>query len=402
MGEVDQWTKLDANLLNEMAKHMYSYDDYVRLRYICKQWNLLLPKTPNHRNPWLVLPFDETFNTHPLEEKEIYHLRFPEIKDNFFRGSCYGYLIIVMVSDGVLRMLNPFTKSHFDLPPISTFPNIVAYQPEHKDYIVRDFKDGHTYTKKKLIMHKILLEKIITSSLPNNDDFMAVAIYGSYDRLAFCSLGDNRWKDIPHERTECGFQDVIFHEGKIYAIDRDAGLHEFDMKSRVPLRGFRTIITAPLDLVPYADLDHKYLIGCPNGGLLMVVRNLVLFAHHETEEKCCHWTYKFDMYILNNEMKQPMWSRLHSLGNYVLILGFNSSIWMLPNTFAHEKGNYIYYTDNQLVNHMLQRVGDDIVELVGGHDIGMFDLEDGINDYLFPSTNLLYPPPVWLLATDVS
>ena len=403
MGEFDQWSELHPDLLNEIAKRMYSYEDYVRLRYVCKQWNLLLPKTPDHGNPWLVLPFDKTFNTHGLEEKKIYHLKLPEIQSNFFRGSCHGFLIIVMVSDGALQMLNPFTKFRFNLPPISTFPNIVDYDPSEEEYIVRNFEDGGSYRQERLYLHKIQFEKIITSSPPNCEDFMAVSIYSQDDRLAFCKLGDTRWTDIPHERIQCRFRDVIFHEGKIYAIDIGAELHEFDMKTRVPLRGFRKFVAPPRDLCPYVNLTDKYLIGCPNGGLLMVVRNLGLCRHSQTGERCCYWTYKFDIHMLKNETEQPTWSRINTLGNYAMIFGFNSSTWMLPNNFSYEKGNKIYYTDNQLVNHSLEPVGDDddIVELAGGHDIGVLDLEDGINNRLFPNSNLLYPPPVWLLATHV-
>ena len=63
MGEVDQWANIHPDMLKEIAKRFYSYDDYSRLRLVCKEWSLRLPKIPNHnRNPWLVLPgVDETF-----------------------------------------------------------------------------------------------------------------------------------------------------------------------------------------------------------------------------------------------------------------------------------------------------------------------------------------------------
>ncbi|XLR28006.1 hypothetical protein HN51_041322 [Arachis hypogaea] len=98
----------------------------------------------------------------------------------------------------------------------------------------------------------------------------------------------------------------------------------------------------------------KYLVGCANGSLLMLVR-------HFTPELFPR-TYKFDIYELKNEKE---WSRLDSLENYVLMIGLNSSVQMLPASIQ-TKGNQIYFTDN-----LLELKAVDYAE---HQDIGIFDL----------------------------
>ncbi|KAF1855118.1 hypothetical protein Lal_00004268, partial [Lupinus albus] len=53
----------------------------------------------------------------------------------------------------------------------------------------------------------------------NEEEFMAIAIYGQYCRLAFCKHGDKKWTDIPKSQKDCDddcdydYEDAIFHQG---------------------------------------------------------------------------------------------------------------------------------------------------------------------------------------------
>ncbi|MED6193874.1 hypothetical protein PIB30_023243 [Stylosanthes scabra] len=409
MDESSGWANLHPELLREIAKLMYSYDDYIHLRCICKQWNSSIPRIPDHGNPWMVLPFDHTFDTHCLEARQICHVRVPDIKHSFIRGSSHGYVITVTISDGTLRMIDPFIKSQFHLPPISTFPNIVSYDPTEDKYTIAEhiFDGGQHYLERRDKLHTRIIDKIIISSPPSDKDFMAVCIYGPDYGLAYCRLGDSEWKDMPHnEISRCYFQDVIFHGGKIYATNDKGELHEYDAKTGLPFRGFKTLVTPPD--VPSHELTRKYLVASPEGGLLMVITNQILFRHHEVEIKCDNWTYKFDVYMLNDNERnqQPTWASINTLKNYALVLGYNSSAWMLPNSrFSCGKSNMIYYTDYQEIGQTFvigddNRFHHDIVYLYGGHDNGLVDLDNGLIDRLFP--NLPSAPPVWLLNSHHS
>ncbi|MED6202196.1 hypothetical protein PIB30_102940, partial [Stylosanthes scabra] len=75
----------------------------------------------------------------------------------------------------------------------------------------------------------------LINSPPDSENFMAVAIYGPWFRLAFYKPGNEKWVEFPTRDKE--FKDVIFFEEKIYAINDDGQLYEFDTNTIAGLRG---------------------------------------------------------------------------------------------------------------------------------------------------------------------
>ncbi|XP_057761148.1 uncharacterized protein LOC130981584 [Arachis stenosperma] len=379
MGEVDQWARIHQDMLNQITKRLYSYDDYLQLRLVCKEWNFKLPKIPNGiKAPWLLLPIggtptarepfkagedvyhitqlsnidEESVDTSSLDEKGIYHLKLADLQYNLIRGSCHGWLIIVSIYEGTIRMLNPLTKAYLDLPPIST-----------------------------------LFWKVVINSAPindNNNDFMAVAIYGACN-LAFYKSNNKRWLKLPTSADATTyFQDVIFFQEKIYAVDDDGQLYEFDTKTKTGPVGIIHEAAPPSDVVTQGEISNlKYLIGCADGSLLMVVRHLRNLMEHD--EKRSYETIKFDIYKL--EKNANTWSRITSLGNYVLVIGFNASVQMLAGDFSNCKGNQIFFTDNF--------VEDQSLNVVYYHNIGIFNLEDESCQTVLSDVNF-FSPPVWI------
>ncbi|KAF1887626.1 hypothetical protein Lal_00040680 [Lupinus albus] len=462
--ESSEWTELNDDMLHEIAKLIYCYDDYYRFRAVCKQWNRVLPQIPNR--PWLVLPFDDKdLETH-VAEKKIHYVKLPEMQNNKLRGSCFGWLIVVGF-DGTLRMLNPFTRKHKDLPPISTFPTIFEYNRDrgnpytvkdlkyfhaddnnfdHQDHVHhdedcnddgedddnssyqgndpnddsydecyyanenddsdedfddedddpddedgdhdRDFDDGGddsdnsdiiyhgptsgTYCVSNKFIHETYITKIILSCPPNDEyieeDFMAIAIYGQYCRLAFCKHSDNKWTDIPKSQKDChddcdyDYEDAIFHQGKIYVIDGLTQIFVFDIKNLGTPVGGIIEIPKPHDLYFSApNWKLGYLIGCVDGGLLMVIRH---FNFYEVPNKklCCCNSPKFDIYKLEKGAKE--WSRVFELKNYALLIGFNSSVSVPAHNVPNGWDNGIHYAYDILPT---QAYG-----VVGGNESGVF------------------------------
>ncbi|RYR56153.1 F-box protein At2g17036-like [Arachis hypogaea] len=251
MGETDRWAAIHPDMLNEITKRLHSYYNRIPLRLVCKEWNL---KLGSNEIPWLLLPeetfkasFDkeeeeiyslmhlpvadeDTLETKVLEEKGVYHAMLPgmQMLDILIRGSCYGWLITLTISEGKMQMLNPFTKMHFDLPPLSTFPNIIEYNPGDDEYTIWDFFDELSNLERDY-MHKIQVWKVVINSPPNNDnkDFMAVAIYGHRRRLTFYKPNNKRWSWSGFTRNT-NFEDVIFFKEKIYAVNYGGQIYEFD------------------------------------------------------------------------------------------------------------------------------------------------------------------------------
>ncbi|XP_015963055.1 putative F-box protein At5g55150 [Arachis duranensis] len=403
MAEIDRWSNLHPDLLYQITEHLYSYHDYIRLRLVCKEWNSKLSSIPNHkRNPWLLLPgtTHDSSLSHILEKEQIYHVMFPDfdINDNLIRGSCHGWLITVVISEGAIRMLNPFTKTHIDLPPVSTFSDVVRYHPDrHGDeYVLVDLYNDVIYNLDAISFHKYEIQKIVISSPPNNDDFMAVAIYKECGKLAVCKLNDKRWTHIPTEQMLTFFQDVIFFQDKIYALDDDTSLYEFDKKvimdelgkkPRPQLVPLLTSIGGMCEAPPPAKLTmyytcsmNKYVIGCVDGSLLMIVK------HNDWAMEMLHVCNKFDVFKLNKNSKE--WSRMHSLEDYAVMIGYNSSVQMFPGKSPYCKRNHIYYTDNQVVLHTLGKPSL--------QDMGILNLEDTNTNEILPNVEWVCPP-TWLL-----
>ncbi|MED6223846.1 hypothetical protein PIB30_078082 [Stylosanthes scabra] len=272
MGEIDRWAEIHPDIFNEITKRLHSYDYHIPLGLVCKEWNL---KLRSKKIPWLLLPdetskpsFDQeeeeeinslmhlpvtgedTLETRVLEEKGIYHAMLPDMQ-----------MLDILIRD-------PVTHMHFDLPPLSTFPNIIEYNQEDDEYTMWDYNDIISNLDRDG-MHKVQFWKVVINSPPNNDnkDFMAVAIYGAPRRLAFYKPNSTRWSDF--SRT-IEFEDVIFFEEKIYAVDYDGRLYEFDTntESGTIIGGIHATPPVGFKKTPF---KLKYLIGCANGNILMLM-----------------------------------------------------------------------------------------------------------------------------------
>ncbi|QHO05861.1 hypothetical protein HN51_064837 [Arachis hypogaea] len=405
MDEINRWADIDEDLLKEISKRFHAYHDYIQLRFVCKQWRLKLPKIPNENKiPWLLLPDetvknhsdedkeihhlmqlgvadDETLDTCALEEKNIYHIMLPEMQsyDKLIRGSCHGWLIVVSISDGTIQMLNPFTNRRLDLPPISTLPDVIDYQPDNhgNEYTLLDYDDV-TMTEERDEVHRLHVVKVIINSSPEYDieNFVAVVIFGPYyRRLAFYKPGNMRWVEfsgLEFSRDEW-FHDIIFFQEKIYAVNYYGQLYEFDTKTRSGLKGGIHESRPPSE-IPLGPVKSKYLIGCANGSLLMLVRH----TGRKGEE---FETLKFDIYELKRNRKE--WSTIDNLGNSILVIGFNSSVQIPVPSLS--KGNQIWFTDNQidLQSSFYRPVAQ---------DIGIFDLDYGNFQRVLPEVKFFCPP----------
>ncbi|KAK7309433.1 hypothetical protein RJT34_06157 [Clitoria ternatea] len=355
-------SELPADLLNEIVKYIHSLRDYVRIGAVCKTWNLALPKTiPNHiTTPLrLVLPSQERIHQFSI----VPHLRMPELHNCFIAGSSFGWLFCVGI-DRTLLVVNPLTKSRFNLPPIPTF-SPVAY--------------GRNIIEKPFIcMQRNFVTKIIFTCSPDHSkEFMAVANQRS--RLAFCRSGDDTWTDIKHRGTWCKYEDIIYHDGKVYAIDDRYRLHEFDMKTA---RGGWSGVSMPRG-DGHSYNYAKYLAFNPEGDLLLLVRHFEFYLEPVYKS---YKTCRVDVYKRNANK----WMRECSLGNNVLVIGYNSPIWMshILDNKGNQLRNCICFSDNMVEFHYRDRVG--------GHDVGIYNLEDGTVTQIFPNSDFIWPPPVWL------
>ncbi|KAJ4849147.1 hypothetical protein Tsubulata_050006 [Turnera subulata] len=149
------------------------------------------------------------------------------------------------------------------------------------------------------------LQKVVLSSTPAAHDFVALAIYGEGDRLAFCKCGDDKWTSL--QTSSIGFSDIIFYEGKFYAI--------------CPSH----LVVCDLESLPNFEAHHVkapqqqcsgimwYLVGSPTYGLLTVSRRYAYFkvATIDNETSIGYRTTAFKVYKFKKRQRRaPKWTKI--------------------------------------------------------------------------------------------
>lgn len=229
-------------------------------------------------------------------------------------------------------------------------------------------------------MRNSFIKKVILSSSPANDnDFIAVAILNQTGDLAFCRKGDQSWSIIDDTRSYC--EDVVYHEGLIYAVNSNGMVAVTDVNGPSP----PTVST--IQTPRHVSGDLQYLV---NSGkeLLLITRYLDVESDAEPDvPDIIYRTTGFQVFRLDSD--GPRWEKMADLGDRALFLGQNSSLCLPASEFPGCKGNCIYFTDDYSESNY------DVV--LGDHDLGIFNLGNGRIEPL-PSyqRRLNSPPPLWV------
>ncbi|KAK7840480.1 hypothetical protein CFP56_016666 [Quercus suber] len=77
-----------------------------------------------------------------------------------------------------------------------------------------------------------------------------------------------------------------------------------------------------------------------------------------------------------------------NIGDNVFFVGINDSLSISSQNLAKYKGNCIYFTDDYFDCH---REG-----IVGGHDMGVYNVEDRSIKPLPVYNYYVWPPPIWV------
>ncbi|KAJ8626113.1 hypothetical protein MRB53_019420 [Persea americana] len=351
------WSEISQDLL-ETISNFCSLPEYIRMGAVCKSWLFHLRNTSYFARqlPWLMmLPnHDETnanalpipTNVHhffSLSEQRIYTIHLPEMSGNRRCCGAFNNGWLMTVDEKLeIGLFNPWSRIQVQLPHQSTF---AEQHFADEGYDMESLRDLH-----------------IRKASLSDDGNMVMIVYGVGD-LGFCRIGDGAWTTV--DREEFLFKDVVFSKGHFYALSDQGSvcLCQIDENNDV----------APsLERDVYLGDDHSQLV----------------FPHT---------TVGFEVHEVVSEHGKPSKSpkKVQSLGDLVLFVGYNSPMIFTARRFLELKGNRIYFTDNYYQRYL--------TEPYGCRDLGIFNMEDGTVEPLFP--NRFHPPlspPLWIATPPYS
>ncbi|KAL5719594.1 hypothetical protein ACHQM5_012350 [Ranunculus cassubicifolius] len=423
------WTNLPTDILYVIGSKLDLAPDQLRFRAVSSSWRSALPFP---QPPWLILADDEdpgpdvdayyamhlTYRSigekvsdednifkkidttsHPPSslrgivgigdgEQLVYEFDLPEACEKRFLGSS-GTWLITIDYDGVIKLLNPFSRVQCSLPPQSSFYGV--NNPHYLDN-GRQVRD--------IVTHKVVL---FSSSLVG--DYVAIAIAGPGRKLSIARIGDASWIGCP--TPENLLDDVVYYKEQIYAVNVFGVVMLCDISDGVDHPKASILMGRFQSLEFNIDDVTKFYLVEWMGDLLMVLQLMDLDKLEEfvrmprakklvekinrSEDTLLCKPKGFKVYRLNFADKK--WDELKNLGECSLFLGRNTSISVLSSNKGIKKNWSIYFTDDY------PRAWH-ATDTLAGRARGVFDMEtNSIQPHYKGVSTSRYSPPIWLVPT---
>ncbi|CAL5053387.1 unnamed protein product [Urochloa decumbens] len=310
-------------------------------------------------------------------------------------GSSSDGWLVTADDRGALRMANPATGSHADLPPITTLPFLSSSccgnwfcLDVHSFLQVRfagappppdDTDWGHdpptTYTLTAAQMRQRFYRKVVLSSSspppPGSNTYAAMLLTDRHvGAPAFATAADPSWRMAP---SPDGVEDAIYYGGRFVSITyaghveawrRDTGTGEFTSEAAAPRLDYANKL-----------LRRKYLAAAPDGGQLMAV--LKHSKEQEEEEgygssRGCKVTRVF-FKVLVLDQASGRWEEAAEdiIGGAALFVGVNASVRVPARERRGISAGRVYFTDDEVGGACMRHARG----AGGGHQRSSYDGE---------------------------
>ncbi|KAJ4752523.1 F-box family protein [Rhynchospora pubera] len=337
------WSELHNDVLEHLTS-FFSLPDCHRFGSVCKIWHLVAREKhhPPQQLPWLVLGEDDAAHKRKffsLEENRTYLIDIPELQGQQLCGSSYGWLFTMDVELN-FRLLNPFTRRCYDLPPPGGEGLMVA-----KAILDRD--PSHSPEFKVLII-----------------------MHGERNRLAFWKLGDPTWTLIPD--ASYFFDDIIFFKEEFYAVAAFNSNNDIYLINTGPNPNVKRV-------GPHVKIHgtFAYLVDYM-GELLLVQRYREVFKDMVFITK--------RIIIIKVDLEGKKYSEYKPSEGYSVFMGANSCMTVDPRKYAGCKKNALYLTDMPL----------QIFGKHGSKDIWIYDMVEGSFSRYYSARQYIPASPIWL------
>ncbi|KAM3300130.1 hypothetical protein ACQJBY_041255 [Aegilops geniculata] len=377
------WSALPLELAGLVLRLLPAYADRARFAAVCPQWRAAArQKLTPPPLPLLTLP-DGTFYSLPYDE--LFH--FPGCGFAGYKSACGSWLVFPR-DDGCF-LVNPFSRATVTLPPLSSVrlrpPNAVA------KWILQDgSKVADPYTTWMHIndSEELHIIKILLCS-PNLVAALVGVEYTS--QILMCQPGALSWS--VRACDECkDFEDMVFYQGKLYAIADDEDLLVVNVSSDqstgdpqvsrvgrvIKAKGDRCYkgdlsvyhVVCRENSVPVMPVKKVYLVeSC---GALLMVRRKIWCQAPRPGVTCKIVAGKSEFEVFKADFEHSQWIKVSTVGDdQVLFLGRRCSralsvsrygllgnrIFFLDDDDEH-RVDYFYDEDNTSCSSYDMRLGD--------------------------------------------
>ena len=299
-------------------------------------------------------------------------------------------------NDSAIVLINPISRESFRVSSVGLLKTAVAGRVEISKAVVLALSERKNKVEPNLVL---------------------VVIYGfGRQRIAYCGVGPGgSWTVLEGEHWR--YEDIVCRGRCLYALSESGSIEswEFDEIGFCPAKAASFV---PCEALPSVAIGHyqndmyferRYLVE--SMGELLLVRRFIGYYVNEngdllnegdllTDEDphplvCPYRTIEFHVYkaCLGGGEKLE---KVESLGDHrALFLGGNESVSVSPREFAGCEGNSIYFTDDNWD-------GMTADYLYGGHDMGVYSLEDKAVKSLYElDDEKVDPPPFWIVPNPV-
>ncbi|KAL2238228.1 F-box protein At2g26160-like [Sesamum indicum] len=352
------WAELPVELSAAIAKRLVSIRDYISFRGVCESWRSAATFENFDREyprvPWLMYfnveeegkEIAEGTKFLNMSENKTYHTTdFPPGTGAYL--SCRGWILYISENMVDVNLTHPVWRIKIELPCLDTFP---AYKLE----------DG---------VSRFISKMVLSCSPTTKTDLVVMVIWGEGNQLGFSRPGDSSWTVL--DSWDDSFCDIIYHNGRLYAVDVRRRVVECDIHGPNPGQILQ-VFSLPKDHgFSFSNKDLCYFVES-SGKFLIVSR-------HFNDCK----TMRFQ--ILELDLMDGSHKEIFKLGKRALFLGFNTSFCLERTASINLKPNCIYFTDHiWRCMHL---------------DTGVYCLFNGrIKDFGgFPGS--VHAPPLWVLPS---
>ncbi|XP_027165925.1 uncharacterized protein LOC113765880 [Coffea eugenioides] len=334
----------------------------------------------------LFSPKDKTAYDLNLVFEESEDVIASEYEDNRIVGCSHGW-VMILSKNSEFTLMNVLSRSIIQLPQAKVKPS------------------SHTSSEQ---LRRTLIDKAILSVDPShNDNYKVIIIYGLNKKLAFHCCGDKTWTTFGDSQY---YHDLVWFSNMLYTLRGGITIEGWDFAdSCTPTRKVcvQCSYTPTLSFPSDRCTTQWYLVPLL-GEMLFIVRFVGEFVNHEGELLCegdllgeedihpltCPYrTFYFQVYKVDVIEKKV--EEVRSLKDQVIFLGGNHSFSVSARDYQELKGNSIYFTDDYW-----DRMFEDY--LYGGHDIGVFSLEDKSISPIYECdfVQRFYPTPFWIMPNN--